>query len=410
MKRILSLTLSLFFILLTLSTASAAEGFFVFDNADYFTEESISEIDTKLSAFSTDTDHEIYLLTKYGEGSQQNSNEYAHNFIEVNGLGLDGTTGFVVFLDLDSEIHALYDFGEGCDEIFTDNFTTALNYSLTVSYSQNDYESAFIDAVENTYSFLEFGTYSFLYSVETQAETAPVSAVDKKYVSDDANVLSDEQEAELTKLTSRILFYHDIDAAVHISNGISGMTVEEYANKYYEENGFAYNCILLVFDPILREYYILTNGYPTIAFYDSNLDSLVSSVTEYLSKNEYYEASDVFLQNVYGYLEAIHNDNEFNYSFSQPSKTMTSVILKREVILIIVSLVVAGVVIFILQSKMNTARQKTQANDYLVDGSLNITASGDYFISKNVVRVPKQSNNSSGRSSSSSRGGRGGKF
>ncbi len=410
MKKLSSFVLSLILVLMTTVTVLAAESFFVFDNADYLTDDAIQNIDTSLAQFSADTDHAIYLLTKYCDENQSETNEYAKNFIDVNGLGLDGKTGLVALMDLDSEVHALYNFGEGSKEIFSNEFVTAFNYSLTVSYTQNNYEEAFIDAVNNTYTYLEDGTYSFIYSI--QPETENMSSIDKKYISDDADILSDEEEAKLTSLATRVLFYHDIDAAVHTVNGVSGMTIEEYADRYYTENGFSYDCILLVIDPVSREYYFLTNGYATTAFYDTKLDSLVSSVTEFLSKNDYNAASTVFFENVYGYLEAIHNDIEMSYSFNKPSNMMTSNILKREAILIIVSLAVAGIVIFILQRKMNTAHQKREANEYLVDGSLNITSGGDYFITKNIVRVPKQSGNSnSGRSSSSSsRGGRGGKF
>lgn len=405
MKKILSLVVSLILLSALTLTSLALDGFFVFDEADYLTDEALQRIDEALTRFDSDSEHSIYLLTKYDPYSPYDTNEYTKNFIDVNGLGLDGKTGIVAVLDLDKEVHAIYNFGKGSKTVFSNEFVTAFNYSLTNAYMENDYEEAFIDAIENTVSYFENRTYSFKYS-QTQPETA-VPTTDKRYIADDADLLTDAQEAELLSLISRINFYHDIDVVLHTTNDIGNKDIGTYANDYYDYNGYADDGMLFMIDMGSRNYYTSTTGYAMVAFADDKIESLSDTVVGYLSDGEYYEAFTVYLNNVDGYLEAIHNESELDYRFDDSYGVSTSKnILKRELVSIAVAFIISFIVVSVLQKKMNTAVRKTQANDYLVPNSLNITAGNDFYITSNIVRVPKQTNNTKSGGSHVSSGGR----
>ncbi|MBQ3150899.1 MAG: TPM domain-containing protein [Clostridia bacterium] len=242
------------------------------------------------------------------------------------------------------------------------------------------------------------------------------SPVLKDYVVDDADLLTDEQEAELQKISNRINFYHDIDAVIHTTNDLDGYDVVTYADDFYDYSGYSDDGLVFTICLETRDYYTSTTGYAETAFYGNSLESLHNAVVGYLSDGDYYTAFHVYLTNVDGYLESIHNESELGFDFDDSSSlTEPTDILKRELITIGVAFVVSFLIIAFLKSRMNTAVKKTQANDYLVPGSLQIVSGYDYFITSSVVRTPKANNNSSGggthRSSSGrSHGGGGGKF
>lgn len=414
MKKILVFTLSLL-IAFSITLSVYATDKFIFDEADYLTDDATQEIESLLFDFSYDTDYSIYFLSIYRPDETVDTNGFAKNFVHSNALEASGKSGLLCVLDLNNETHAIYDFGESY-HIFSHEFVTAFNYSLAVAYTEDNYKNAFCDAVTNTKRYLEDGTFDFLYSQITPEENNSEQTFNRIYIADDADLFTDEQETELYKLISKINFYHDIDVVLHTTNSIGGKDIVDYADDYYDYNGFAEDGMLFMVDMSTRNYYTSTTGYPLIAFTDEKLEELHSVVVPYLSDGEYYEAFTVYLENIDGYLEAIHQEQELSYSFNDSQKISAENIIKREIIVIGVSLLIAFFIVGIFKKQMNTAVKKTQANDYLVPGTLNITTGNDYFLTSSVVRTPKQQSTSSGgggshRSSSGrSHGGGGGKF
>jgi hypothetical protein len=59
---------------------------------------------------------------------------------------------------------------------------------------------------------------------------------------------------------------------------------------------------------------------------------------------------------------------------------------------------------------MNTAVLQTNANEYIIKGSLDIKESNDVFVNSTVTRVPISSGSGGGGGGGRSHGGRGGKF
>ncbi len=66
----------------------------------------------------------------------------------------------------------------------------------------------------------------------------------------------------------------------------------------------------------------------------------------------------------------------------------------EEIILLIIALAASFFITYLMKKSMNTAVIKTEAQDYVVQNSLNVTRRVDVFTHRNVVKTPKAKNKS----------------
>ena len=178
---------------------------------------------------------------------------------------------------------------------------------------------------------------------------------------------------------------------------MDGKYASYYAERYYDENGFSRDGILLLVAMDEREWYILTNGECNEVFTSRNLDRLEDAFLDDLSDGEYYDAFSGFLDEVASCMdspEQTASGSDVNIGIS-----------------ILVGAIAAAVTVLIMRSQMKTAKPQTHAIGYIREDSYRITEQRDMFLYSRITKTPKpQSNGSSGRSSGGSRGGRGGSF
>ena len=78
---------------------------------------------------------------------------------------------------------------------------------------------------------------------------------------------------------------------------------------------------------------------------------------------------------------------------------------------LVIGAVVAGIVLSVMRSKMNTAKAQYGASNYLQEGSYHLNTQHDVYLYSNTTRVRRSQNSSSGGGSGGgSRGGSRGKF
>ena len=144
-----------------------------------------------------------------------------------------------------------------------------------------------------------------------------------------------------------------------------------------------------------REYRILSNGYAGEAIGMDQIDAISEAIVSNLSDGDYADAFITFADNCAYYLDGYLNGYPFNAG-------------KNLVVALIIGVVAGVIVAFILKKQLKSVRQQKQANVYIKPGSMQITASRDLFLYREVSRTQKQSSNSSGSGSSRNVGG--GKF
>lgn len=263
--------------------------------------------------------------------------------------------------------------------------------------------------------------------------TISVYAVDGlPYIVDDADLISADEEATLDAYLESESKKLNFDIVVLTVDSLDGKTAEEYADDYYDYNGYGYGeshdgCLLLVaMDD--REWHLSTTGYGITALTDAGIEYISNHFLDDLSNGDYINAFNMYAYLVSTFVEQAKTGDAYNYnnlneydpyydvddyySDGDNEQSFGIVVLAG----LVGGVVVAIIVVSILKSKMKTVYHKAQANDYLVNDSLKITGAHDIFITKHVSRTSRESSSGSGGSSThsgssgTSHGGGGGRF
>lgn len=258
----------------------------------------------------------------------------------------------------------------------------------------------------------------------------PVLAADNGFagendrVQDFFGVISQEDRDYLNNLYDEIAERQCVDVIICFTDSLDGMTTSEYAENLYEENNYGYGenkdgvMLLVSFED--SDWYIATRGYGITAFTKSGIQYVGNQIKGDLSDGDYAEAAEYFARLCDELLTDAKNGTPYNESFGaiDDGDTGTGSVLPPPMWILIsiaVGVITALIVVGIMKSKLKTVKIQASANNYLKNGSLNITDSSDIFLYSNVTRTAKPKNNdndSSTHESSSGNtyGGGGGKF
>ena len=234
-------------------------------------------------------------------------------------------------------------------------------------------------------------------------------------VVDEADLLSDSEEKELAGKIEDLTDKYDFDIVIVTADTINGETPMAYADDYYDYNGYGIDSeksgVLFIVSKGDRKYHISTTGAAIKAFTDYGIECIKDEIKPYLSDGEYFDASDKFLDMSIDFVHA--------YKDGKPYDTDNPYMEKADyVILEIIAFVIAGISVAIMRFRMNTAKPKKTATEYIKKDSFRLTSEKDIFMYSSVTKTakPKDDGASSGgstthtSSSGSTHGGGGGSF
>ena len=226
------------------------------------------------------------------------------------------------------------------------------------------------------------------------------------YVADRAQVLPEQDVLYLQELLSDISQKYGISVLAVTTRSV-GSSIESFAEEEYFSRSSTPSGVILVllFSDYGNQYYF----YATDVFYDimepKGFDELEDVCAPLLKSGDYAGAFEAFALTT----EALILDPPVASS----DKLIT---LPRILICIAIGAILSfAIPMSILSSRLRSVRSQSGASEYIRKGSLVLTANTDRFLYRNVTRVPRAQNTSSGRSigggSGGSRGGgRGGGF
>ena len=220
-----------------------------------------------------------------------------------------------------------------------------------------------------------------------------------------------------------------MDVVILTVDSLDGKRPQEYADDYYDYNGYADNGVLFLLSMEERDWYISTKGNAIYALTDYGIQQVGESALPYLKNGDYYGAFDAFLDALPTYFSAYsdgapidghadtsgdyyHGDQEDVVYYEQPRHVNVW-------ISIVIGAVIGGITVLIMRACMNTKRPQRSAGSYLNDSSYHLRTNRDLFLYSNVTktRIQQESSSSGGggssvhtSSSGSSHGGGGGKF
>lgn len=255
-------------------------------------------------------------------------------------------------------------------------------------------------------------------------------------VIDNANLLTDGEENSLRIYIDEIINTYEFDVVILTTDSCEGKSVVEYADDYFDYNGYGYgdeyDGILFLLSMEERDWYFSTCGYGIYVFTDYGIQRLGNSILSYLSGGEYYDAFNEFLYHVEDYITQANDGNpydvyisdyeyDYNYDYDyEYTYTTTDDRILYLGIALLASVVIALIIVLIMKYKMNTLRSQHNAHDYIKRDSLVLFVKNDLFLHSNIKKTRRDTDSSSGgksggssthtSSSGRSHGGGGGKF
>lgn len=230
---------------------------------------------------------------------------------------------------------------------------------------------------------------------------------------DEADLLDDVEEEIILERLNEISANENTDVVVVTVDSMNGKTATEYADDFYDYNGYADDGILFLISMEYRDWAISTKGFGITAFTDAGLAYIEDDVISYLSEGDYYYAFMLFGDLCEDFLQQARIGTPYDVDNLPKAKPGIAVLF----ICFLVGAVIAFIVTAIMKAQLKSVRANDSAADYMKRDSMNIREKKDLFLYANVSKTarPKESSSGGGssvhRSSSGSfHGGRSGKF
>ena len=228
---------------------------------------------------------------------------------------------------------------------------------------------------------------------------------------DDAGLLTDTEAANLEAKLSQISDRHNVDIVIVAVDSTDGKSPMDFADDYYDYNGYREDGILLLVSMDDSDWWVSTTGYGITAITDAGLDYMSDRFVPYLSDGEFAQAFEEFADLCDEFITQAKTGDPYD-SHNLPKEPFS--LVTNLLIALGIGLVAAWIVTGSMKAKLKTVRQQAKADDYMTPGSLHLTYSRDLFLYTHLDRreKPKSSSGSSTHTSSSgtTHGGGGGKF
>lgn len=254
--------------------------------------------------------------------------------------------------------------------------------------------------------------FALLFAVFTVLSFSAVSVMtvsaagDLPRLVDKADLLSDSEESDLLNLLDEISERQQVDIVVVTVDSMKGETAMVYADDFYDYNGYGIGSgqdgILLLISMDERDWYISTHGYGITAVTDAGREYMSEQFVSDLSAGDYAAAFTNFARLCDDFITQAKTGEPYDVGHL-PDDTFEPVwgLIVALGFAFIISLIVTG----IMRGQLKSVHSQPEANNYIKQGSMQLTKKNDLFLYRHVDRRKKPENNSSSGSSSSNHSG-----
>ena len=239
-------------------------------------------------------------------------------------------------------------------------------------------------------------------------------AFSQERIIDNAGLLSQQGKEILQAAVASIASMYNFDLVIVTEKNIDSSSPREYANDFFDNNGYGLGwnrdgCLFLLVTES-RDYWFSTSGRGIKILNSAAGDKLESSVVKLLRENNYYMAFRAFLLDWEGFLALNAKGRSYNF-FYQWNAVLVSIAW-------VLALAIGFIIVQVWKNKMDTTLGQSQAEAYMVPGSLAFREKKDSFLYCIITKTKLQTQGSSSGSgkgvhtgsSGSSHGGRGGRY
>ncbi len=197
-----------------------------------------------------------------------------------------GITNYVLMME--NETHWYVHLGGKCEEIDPDTedaFRAA--YDGPTTYVEG--VMAFMEAVAEYYSES---------SGAAEVTEAPAWDAEERFLYDDADLLTDDQESELVQKLEDVSHTYNTQLVIATLPALTNGNIDDFVEHLYDSMDFGYGetkegvLLLVCMDP--REYRILSNGSAGVAIGPDQVDTLCDFMDVYLPNGHYVAAFNSF--------------------------------------------------------------------------------------------------------------------
>lgn len=250
-----------------------------------------------------------------------------------------------------------------------------------------------------TFALSIFLAASTAFTVTVKAENDLMRIVDW------ADLLSDDEEQELSDMLDEISERQQLDVLIVTLESLEGEDIVAYADDFYDYNDYGLgegkDGIIFLLSMEERDWCISTSGYGVTAFTDAGQEYMTDQFVPYLSDGDYAEAFRIFAKQCDDYITQARAGAPYDVDNipTEPFSPLGALIIALGLGFVI-SLIVTG----FMRLGMHSVYSASAADSYMKKDSLRLTKQRDLFLYRNVTRTekPKETDNSTSGSTGGS--------
>lgn len=227
----------------------------------------------------------------------------------------------------------------------------------------------------------------------------------EQHVYDYAGYFSEKEVKQLEKLCLEYGETSDANIIILIEDGVKNKAWKEYLEDFYDAHDTILgNAALLLLDVNEEERRIEIQGYGDMEFYlsDTRIDDMIDEMLPDLKAGRYGTALASFPQMVKAYYDGGYGEDARQHTqadnerYDKYYRTEEKSLLRKSLIALPISLVIAGVVTFFMAHKAG-GQDTTTFHSYMNENRQNLIGKYDRYTHKTTSKRRKpQNNNSSG--------------
>ena len=235
------------------------------------------------------------------------------------------------------------------------------------------------------------------------------------YVVDSADLISNDEE--LNDRLDQIGEKYNMDLVIVTVDSLGDKTATEFADDFYDYNGYFDDGILFLISMEARDWAISTKGYGITVFTDYGQKYILNKMKSDFGDNDFKAAFDTFADQCEAFLAQAENGEPYDVDnkVNEPATAVDYLIVVG--VAAAIGLVIAIIITTIFVHQLKSVDFQDNANSYFKNSSLNITQNNDIFLYKTLNKTKRESSSSGGggssthtSSSGSTHGGSSGKF
>ncbi|MBE7007766.1 MAG: TPM domain-containing protein [Ruminococcaceae bacterium] len=376
----------------------------VVDDADIFSDAEEQAMESRIAVLRQELQRDIVVFTDNSDHGLGHD-IYAADFYDFNGYGYGPEReGFCLFICMQEGNRGFWTCGTGTDSMAlqTERTANALDDALYEYMAAGEYGAGAANWIENIAVLYRKGIpFAPDWYPDRNAPVERERDGASPRVVDDKGELAEPELGMLETRARTLASRYGVDIVIHIMDEPACIAEQEYMDVFFRSGGYGFgedgDAIVVTVIRRWSDYWICH-----VAGHGSYAQRLTETAQ---SRLEDHTASRISSIGAYRTLDRCLDETEHFLRTGRAPRT-TGAWIRTGVLASLLGAIFGGVALAKAKKKMKTVREQTNANSYLVRGSLRVDRLRDDYVGTTTSRRydPVERSSSSGSSSSSSSG------